>query len=289
MGDVQSSDGQLELVHSYESELRHPVTLVRHMWRDLLASRELAFNLMMRDIQAQYRQSLLGFIWIFFPPIVTALGLTLATRAQIINLGETDLPYPAYVMFSMTLWQTFTESLNAPIRATVSSMQMMTKINFPREAIILAKVGDVLFRFCIKLILIIGLFIWFQMPVTWSALLAPVGLINLILFGLFIGGLLAPLAVLYQDLQKIVGPVIGAWLFVTPVIYSVPEDGWFSTVVALNPVTPLLVTTRELATTGLLTQVMGFWISSAIGLVGLGLAWILFRVALPHVVERMSS
>ncbi|MEJ7708827.1 MAG: hypothetical protein WKF84_02985 [Pyrinomonadaceae bacterium] len=41
------------------------------------------------------------------PSIVLAAGFTLAGNAKIINIAATNLPYPAYVMFSMTLWQTF--------------------------------------------------------------------------------------------------------------------------------------------------------------------------------------
>jgi len=94
-------------VYTPESRLRHPLDLFRDMGRSLLTSRELAWRLMVRDIKAQYRQTGLGLFWAFIPPIVTAAGLTIERDAQVINLGETDLPYPAYVMFSMTLWQTY--------------------------------------------------------------------------------------------------------------------------------------------------------------------------------------
>ncbi len=44
-----------EVVYTPESLLRHPKQLFQQMWRDLLASRELAWRLMVRDISAQYR------------------------------------------------------------------------------------------------------------------------------------------------------------------------------------------------------------------------------------------
>jgi lipopolysaccharide transport system permease protein len=53
--------------------------------------------------------------------------------------------------------------------------------------------------------------------------------------------------------------------------------------------TPLLVTTRELATTGVLSGTAGLWIVSILTLVGLLLAWIVYRLAMPFVVERVSS
>ncbi len=278
-----------KVVYTPESQLRHPVLLFQQMWRDLLASRELAWQLMVRDISAQYRQSFLGIIWAFIPPVMTAAGFTLANNAKIVNIGVTDLPYPAYVMFSMTLWQTFTESLNGPMQAVGSAKGMMARINFPREAIILNKLGQVFFNFGIKLILIIGLFIWFRMPMTWSVILAPVALIHLVMLGTFIGLLLAPISALYQDISKGITMIMGLWLFLTPVVYPTPRTGVFGAIVTLNPVTPLLVTTRELATTGIISNPQGFWIASGIAIIGLLVAWIMYRISMPFVVERISS
>ena len=259
------------------------------MRRDLFASKDLAWRLLIRDISAKYRQSFLGIFWAIIPSIVTAAGFTLAKSGGVINLGDTDLPYPAYVMFSMTLWQTFVESLQAPVQAVTQAKVMLAKINFPREALIIAKLGEVFFNFSIKLVLIIGLFIWFKMPVTWSIILAPVALLHLIVLGTLIGLLLAPIGLLYQDFVMGLTLVTGLWLFLTPVVYPVPKVGLFSTVVELNPVTPLLVTTRELATTGIVSNPQGFWIASIFALMGLFLTWIFYRVAMPYVVERISS
>lgn len=278
-----------ETIYTPQSKLKHPRKLRRLMWRDLLASRELAWQLMLRDIKVQYRQSVLGLAWAFIPPIVMALGLSWAGESQVIAISATDLPYPAYVMFSTSLWQTFIEALQGPVQAVNQAKPMLSRVNFPREAIILAKLGEVLFNFGIKLILIIGLFIWFRISVGWSVILAPVALIHLILLGTWFGVMLAPLSILYQDVTKALTMITGFWLFITPVIYPVPETGSFGTLVRLNPVTPLLVTTRELATTGILTQVTGFWIVSAIAILGLLLTWIAFRLAMPFVIERISS
>lgn len=277
------------VVYHPKSRMRDPITLFKDMGRDLLASRELAWRLMVRDISAKYRQSFLGIFWAFIPPIVMATGFTLAKSGGVVNVGNTDIPYPAYVMFSMTLWQTFVEALNGPIQAVTAAKSMLSRINFPREALILAKLGEVFFNFGIKLILIIGLFIWFQIPVTWSIVLAPVALIHLIILGSFIGLLLAPIGALYRDFSMGITLATSFWLFLTPVVYPIPSDGIFGSIVKLNPVTPLLVTTRELATTGLISNPSGFWVASLIAVIGLLFAWIIYRLAMPYVVERMSS
>ncbi|MDY6902902.1 MAG: ABC transporter permease, partial [Cyanobacteriota bacterium] len=215
-------NSRVRLVHRPQSQMRHPLRLFKDMWLDLLGSRELAWRLMVRDISAKYRQSFLGIIWAVIPPIVMAATFTLAKSGGAVNIGATDIPYPAYVMFSTTLWQTFVESLQGPIQAVTAAKAMMAKINFPREALILAKLGEVFFNFGIKLILIIGLFIWFQIPVTWSAILAPVALVHMILLGTFIGLLLAPMGALYKDFSMGITLATSFWLFLTPVVYPVP-------------------------------------------------------------------
>ena len=277
------------VAYTPESLLRHPKRMLWEMQRDLLASRELAWRLLVRDISAKYRQSFLGFFWAIIPAMVTAAGFTLAKNNGIVNIGTTDLPYPAYVMFSMTLWQTFLEALNAPIQGVAAGKAMLARINFPREALILSKLGEVFFNFGVKLILIIALFIWFKMPVSTSVVLAPVALIHLIALGTFIGLMLAPIGFLYQDVARIITLATGFLLFLTPVVYPVPTNGTFSNIVKLNPVTPLLVTTRELATTGIISDPMGFWVASGISFVGLFFAWIIYRVSMPYIVERISS
>src|SRR6185503_11629490 len=124
----------------------------------------------------------------------------------------------------------------------------------PREAIVLAKVGEVSFNFGIKLILIIAAFVWYKVPVTWAALIAPLAL-----------------------------------LLLTPIVYPVPHSGTFATIVRLHPVTPLLVTTRELATTGVVSDPYRFLIVSGATVVGLFLTWVVFRLAMPLAIERVSS
>lgn len=277
------------IVHRPESHMKHPLQLLKDMGRDLLASRDLAWRLLVRDISAKYRQSFLGIFWAFAPAVIMAAGFTLAKGSGVVNINATDLPYPAYVTFSMTLWQTFVEALNGPIQAVTSAKPMLSRINFPREALIIAKLGEVFFNFGIKLILIFGLFIWFKVPVTWNAILAPVALIHLVLLGTFLGMLLAPIGALYNDFAMGITLLTGFWLFLTPVVYPVPSEGIFGSIVKFNPVTPLLVTTRELATTGILSNAQGFWVVSLIAIVGILVAWVIYRLAIPYVVERMSS
>jgi lipopolysaccharide transport system permease protein len=280
----------VQVTYTSRSWLRQPGKPIwQQMWQDLLASRELAWQLLKKDISAQYRQSLLGVVWAFIPPIILAAGFTFAANSKIVNIAATDIPYPAYVLFSTMLWQTFVDALNGPIQAVTGAKGLMAKIKFPREAIVLSKLGQVFFNFGVKLILVVLVFLLFRISVPWTVILAPVALIHLVLFGTAVGLLLAPLAGLYSDVARALGLIMNPWLLLTPVLYPPPSQGFFAAVVKLNPVTPLLVTTRELVTTGEVSMAPGFWLVSGFTLVALCFGWMLYRVALPYVVERVSS
>ena len=66
------ADDPRQVVYTSESLLRHPGRLLREIADDLWRSRELVLILFVRDLRAHYRQSLLGYAWIFFMPLATS-------------------------------------------------------------------------------------------------------------------------------------------------------------------------------------------------------------------------
>jgi lipopolysaccharide transport system permease protein len=240
------------VVYSSDSEVKRLSFLLKNMISDLIASRQLAYTLMTRDIKAQYRQSLLGIIWAFIPAIVTAATFTLASQSKLINLGTTDIPYPAYIIFSTALWQTFSESLLSPINGVIAAKDILSKIKFPREAIILARIGEVI-------------------------------------FGTGLGMLLAPLNVLYSDISRGVAIMMGFALFLTPVVFPMPEgDGFFATIVHYNPVTYFLVGIRELTLNGTLVYNTVYIALTAFNIILFFLSWLFYRLSMPFIIERAS-
>lgn len=276
-------------IYSSESQIKNPLVLFKQMFFDLLASRGLAWQIFLRDIKSQYRQSVLGILWAFIPTIVTAIGFTLAKDVGVLNIPETDIPYPLYVTISTALWQAFLQSINAPIQAIQSGKGMITKVKFPHESLILAKLAELLFNFGIQVILVIVLFVWFRIQPPLSIILFPVPFLHMVLLGLTIGLFLTPVNALYNDVSRLLSFGTRILWFITPVVYPIPQTGIFQYVVKLNPVTPLLVTTRELATTGQLSQVEDFWLVSFITFILFIVGWVFFRLAMPSVVERFSS
>ena len=70
---MNKNDSSKITIYTPESQIRVPRRLIRSMWNDLKDSKELSWRLFIRDLSAQYRQSLFGALWAFLPPIITSL------------------------------------------------------------------------------------------------------------------------------------------------------------------------------------------------------------------------
>ncbi len=276
-------------VYTPESPLRHPGKLARDMVGDLLASRELAWRLFIRDISALYRQSILGYVWAFLPPLVTTLTFIYLSSQNIVSAGETGIPYPAYVMIGTVLWQVFLDALNSPLKAITSSRAMLAKVNFPREALVLSGLGEVSFNFLVRALLLVPVFFYYRIPLGPSVLLMPLGIFALMLLGLAFGMLLAPIGILYNDIGRAVLLIGGFWMLLTPVVYQMPTRGLGAVLARLNPVTPLLQTCRDWLIAQPAAHLGGFVCVFSGAATCLLFGWLLYRLSMPILIERMGG
>jgi lipopolysaccharide transport system permease protein len=276
-------------VYSPESPVRYPGRLLAAMFRDLAASRELAWRLFVRDISAQYRQSILGYVWAFVPPLVASLPFVFLNSQGIVKISGTPIPYAAFAMIGTILWQTFVDSLSSPLKAVSASKSMLTRINFPREAILMAALGMVGFSLMIRLTLLAGVMLWFKIELPATAALFPLGVLALVLTGFAIGLFLTPAGLLYHDVQQGIPIVALFFMYLTPVLYPKPKTGLAGTIAEWNPMSPLIVSARDWLTTGETTQLTGFLIVSLAALVLLFFGWVIYRLALPHLIERIGN
>lgn len=262
---------------------------MRSILSDFWASRELTLHLIRRNLQSRFRESFLGSFWALIPGVAMAIGFSLAAKANLVNIGPTDVPYPLFVILGTCLWQLFVESMNGPVAAFTSSKGMIARVRFPRESVFLAKIGEVLIDFAAKVLILAAVFFAYGIspgPLLWFA---PIGILSVMAFGTAIGLILVPMSVLFQDAVKTVTLSTGYWFFITPVAYPAPKEGMIATLVAYNPVTPLIVTLRESIVSSEFTMMSPFLAITMISLITVCVAWIIVYVSIPHLVERMSS
>lgn len=278
-----------EVVYTPESRIHHPLKLFQLILLGLYNSRELAWQLFLRDIHQRYRQSVFGFLWILVPPLVTTVIFVFLNERKILNIGVTDIPYPIYVMLGTILWQVFAESVTTPLKAFDACVSIMIKINMPREAPLLAGMLQILFFTFLQMVVALAALLYFQVQLSWTLLLVPFALLMLILLGTLFGLLLVPLGALYKDVGEGVGVLIRFAFFLTPIVYPPPQSWPYTLIVQINPVTPLLQGIRDLMATGSMNHPELFFTYSLFTVLGLMLALVFYRLAIPIVLERLGA
>jgi len=276
-------------VYTPESSLRNPARMLREMFSDLLAGRELAWQLALRDIRVQYRQAALGLLWAFILPLANTAAWLFIQGSGIITLQPTALPYPVYVFTGTILWAIFMDAVNAPLQQTTAAKPMLAKINFPREALMLSGIYQTLFNAGIKIGVLLAALLIMGVTPGWGMLLFPLAVLSLILTGTALGMLITPVGMLYTDVGKGMPLLMQFLMYLTPVVFPVPTGGWAATLFQLNPLTPLILTARDLLT-GFAPEYWGaFFIVNAAMLVLLAVMWVVYRAAMPILIERMSA
>ncbi len=275
-------------VHSSDSPVRHPVALLRSIFADIWRVRGLTWMLFVRDLKAQYRESLMGYVWLLIPPVTTAAVWFFLNSQKIIQI-ETEVPYPIFVLIGTTVWTSFTAVLGQPLNGFNAGRPVFMKLNVPAEAFVFSVILRALFETVIRVLLFVPLFVGFQFMPPLTALWFPLALFGYMLMAVAIGLLLVPVGSLYGDVMNALNTFIRLFMYSAPVLYPIPEgNGLLAQVMRYNPLTPGVALTRDLLTNGSTEWAIPTLIYSLISIVVILVALVLLRVALPHLVARMG-
>ncbi|MCB1025851.1 MAG: ABC transporter permease [Acidobacteria bacterium] len=278
-----------QITYTSYSQLGTPRIFMRELIADVKGTRELGWRLFITNLRSQVRQSWLGYIWLIVPPLITALIWIFLGRSKIINTNTADHIYPIFVISGIFIWQTFIEALNMPIQQLQAQKHVLTKVKAPHEAFILAGLGGIIFNFLIRMICVLVLLAVFQIGFHATLLLVPFGILSVLVLGLAIGLFFTPIGMLYSDIPNGLNAIASLMFFVTPIIYKIPTDTGIWRILKYNPVTPLLVTTRNWIINGIGVPENGFFIVLVLAGMILAASWIFYRVAKPHLIARLSS
>ena len=263
--------------------------LVNEIREELYASRHVVLQVFIRDLKAAYRKSYLGYLWAVIPGLATTAIWMFLNSQNIIKVAETPIPYPLYVLIGSTLWMFFSQAVQSPLGSFASGSGVFMKLKVSPFAFILAGLGSLLFDLLLKLAFLAPVCIWFGIsPPLESLFLFPLGILGILMLGLAIGILLIPLGSLYGDISRFVGFALGFLMYLTPVVYPVPKDGWAATLVHLNPATYLLGATRDWLCFGESAYAPQFFILLATSLILALVGLIILKIVMPHLVARMG-
>tara|TARA_B100001287_G_scaffold244221_1_gene220752 strand:+ start:1770 stop:2624 length:855 start_codon:yes stop_codon:yes gene_type:complete len=258
--------------------------------KNLYSSHFLAYQIAKRDISAQYRQSFLGLIWSVVLPLSTAAVWIFMKNSNTVSLSDTGIYYPVFVFTGTMAWAILTETIMGTINVTQTMRSTLSKINFPKEALITAGIYKTLFNVFIKLIILSILLIVFKQNISWSISLFPFALFMMILFGTSIGLLITPIGLLYGDVGKLMTPFMQVLMYFSPVVFVLPSyDNVIGRILYYNPLTPLVNNFRNLLVGQNFEQV-SYYISIGIGSFLLFcIALIFYKITIPIITERIGG
>lgn len=191
-----------------------------------------------RDLKVRYATSWLGYLWSVLDPLIMS-GIYWFVFTQIFHRGSIgEEPYIVFLILALLPWVWFNTGVSDFTRAFRKDARLVRSTSIPRSIwvnrIVLSKGMEFLFAIPVLALFVIANAD--RVTIGWSLLWFPVAIIlqTLLLVGL--GMLVAPLCVLYADLERTTALILRALFYASPVIYSVNNlPAPFDVIGAFNP------------------------------------------------------
>ena len=214
-------------------------------FREIYDYRQMIYSLVRKELRGRYKGSALGFLWTFINPLLQLLVYTFVF--SIVMPNNIDKFY-LYLFVGLIPWLFFSGSLTGGAACIINQKDMVKKIYFPREVMPIAYVTSNFVNMLLCFVVIFGVVIVSGVGIRPVTLLY-LPIIFAVEYIMCLGGamLTSALTVYFRDLEYILGIVTMAWMYLTPVVYSiemVPEK--LRPFMNLNPMTPVIVAYRDI-------------------------------------------
>jgi ABC-type polysaccharide/polyol phosphate export permease len=248
---------------------------VCEMLHEQVEYRELLVQMTKRDLMLRYKQTLMGFGWAVFMPLVnTAVFSVIFTRVALI---DTPVPYPVFAFCGLWVWNFFASSLRFSVTSLTSNINLVSKVYFPREIFPFSSVLVCLIDFLVGSVVLAALMVWYGIPVGVQLLWLPVVLVVHVAFTMAIAVWLSRANLFYRDVKYLFEVAISVWMFATSVLYPLDRiSERTGTWLLLNPMTPIVDAYRAVLLLNEPPPVDLAW-AAALAVGGLVVAWVSFH------------
>lgn len=206
--------------------------------RALWLYRHLVAEIVARDIKVRYKRSVLGVAWTMLSPLLNMLAMTwvfsLVMRMDVKN-------FPVYFLTGSIFWAFFAGATSHAASLTIDAAEITKRVYIPRSVFVVSAVGVALVNLCLSLVPLFLIVLFTGFPIHASWLFVPVSILIGALFTTGVGLVVFTLASRFVDIKETYLVLVGAWFFVTPIVYTqamVPERYRF--IVRYNPMTYLV-------------------------------------------------
>lgn len=251
---------------------------VREMVGEQVRYRELLWQMIRRDLLLRYKQTVMGFGWAVFMPLLnTAVFSLIFTRVAPI---ETPVPYPVFVYCGLLAWNFFASSLRFSMTSLTANANLVTKIYFPREIFPFAAMTVCLIDTLVGATVLSALMWFYQVDVGPALLFLPVVMAVHVAFTAALALALSMANLFLRDVKYITDVVLTVWMFLTSVFYPAELlGGRAGLVVTLNPMTALVDAYRSVILLGQVPDPARFSAAAVVSILALGIAWLVFHRA----------
>lgn len=243
--------------------------------RELYHYREMIYMLVKRELRGRYKGSVLGFFWTFLNPL---LQLTVYTMVFSFIMRAGIENYHIFLFVALIPWIFLATSVQGGSTCILGQKSMVSKIYFPRQVLPIAHVTtcfvNMLLCFIVVFIVVAlsiglkGVLLIYLIPIMLIEYLVALGLTFIV----------SAVTVYFRDMEHILGIVVMAWQFLTPVMYSidmVPEE--MRGVFVLNPMTSVISAYRAVLYYQTMPEAGTMLSALVMGVVSLIVGWFLFE------------
>lgn len=194
--------------------------MLRQFFIPFLHYKYLLSQLILREIKARYKQSILGYIWIIFNPLIQLLVYSFVFSV-VLKFPTKEIPYSIFLFVGLLPWIYLQTSLSSSALVLVDNSNLLKKVNFPREvlpySVICSKGLDLFF----SSVLLIAFLIFYKIQISFTILyIIPIFFLQVILMsGLAL--LLSAANLFYRDIQYVTNLMLLMWMYLSPVVYPI--------------------------------------------------------------------
>ena len=221
-------------------------------WNEIREYKDLLYFLVLRDIKAIYKQTVLGIGWAVIRPLMTMIVFTVIF-GRLAKVPSDGIPYPIFSYSALLPWLYFQNGLTKSSDVLITNSQMLSKIYFPRIFFPFVPVFAGLLDFILSFfVLLILMFVYGFLPTLKIFWIFPL-IILMVIFTSGLGLWFSSMGVYYRDVRH-ANQFLGRMLmYMAPVVWPVsliPEkyrliyglypmggviEGFRSAIIGINP------------------------------------------------------
>ncbi len=214
---------------------------MKEMIQEFIQYKELLGALTYQNIRIRYKQTIMGFLWALFMPIVIVCSGVMVKKAMA-TLSGAPLKFTEIASVSVKAlpWAFFIGAIRFAVNSLIGNINLVQKIYFPREMLPLSYVLAQLFDFIVASCVLIVILTFAKIGISIYLFWLPLLILFLVFFTTGLCLILACGNLFFRDVKYIVDVILTFGIFFTPVFFDASMFGKWEQVMLLNPMGAIL-------------------------------------------------